>query len=68
MIWLPDAWSGVRIMAGARIFLLPKCPGRLWVLPNLLVNGFSCSYLDAKWSGHEVHCLPTPSQGFWRQL
>jgi hypothetical protein len=56
MIWLLDAWSGVQIMAGAIIFLLPKCPDWLWVPPNLLVNGFSYSYLDTKFSAY-LHLL-----------
>jgi hypothetical protein len=49
---------------GKRLFSIPQYPDRLWILLNLLSNGYRGLFLQGlKWSGHESdHSLPSGAE------
>jgi hypothetical protein len=49
--WLDDQGVGVRVLVGAKIFISPCRPDRLWGLPSLLSNGYRGLFLEGKAAG-----------------
>jgi hypothetical protein len=42
---------GVRVQVGARFFTFPRRPDRMWGPPDLLSNGYRCSFPGSKAAG-----------------
>jgi hypothetical protein len=49
---------------GKRLSSSSERPDRLWRQPNLLFNGYRCSFPGVKWPGLEVDHSPPPSAEF----